>query len=52
MTFGLWTWVGQGSMCYMRCTLAQPGEYDWTVHVSRPCQKRRNRFRCCLGCRL
>jgi len=23
----------QGSMCYMGCTLAQPGKYDWTIHV-------------------
>jgi len=23
----------QGSMCYVGCALAQPGEYDWIVHV-------------------
>ena len=32
MPFGLWT---HGSMCYRGCTLAQPGKYDWTVHVWR-----------------
>jgi len=25
----------QASMCYMRCTLAQPGEYRWTVRLRR-----------------
>jgi len=37
MPFGLWTRVGQGSMCYMEYTLAQPGEYDWTARARRQC---------------
>jgi len=28
----------QGSMHYMGCTLAPPDEYNWTVHVRRPCK--------------
>jgi len=32
----------QGSMCYMECTLAQPGEYDWSVHV-RVCRTKQRR---------
>jgi len=33
MRFGLWTRWDQGSMCYVGCTLAPPGKYDWTVRV-------------------
>jgi len=29
---------------YMGCTLAPPGEYDWTVHVRRRCSLMSNYF--------
>jgi len=32
MPFGLWTEVGP-SICWAGCTLAQPGEYYWTIDV-------------------
>jgi len=32
-----------GFLC-MRCTLAPPGEYDWTVHVRRRCGLMSNYF--------
>ena len=35
MPFGVWTWVGPGKHVSDGCTLAQPGKYDWTVHVRR-----------------
>jgi len=31
MPFGYGLWWAQISMCYIGCTLAQPGEYDRTV---------------------
>jgi len=34
----LWTRMGPKEACVRwGCTLAQPGEYDWTVHVWRRC---------------
>jgi len=39
-------WVGrvQGTMYFMRCTLSQPGEYDWTVLVWQQCSLMSNYF--------
>ena len=34
MPFGYRLWWAQESMCYIGCTLAQPGEYDRTVLCS------------------
>jgi len=34
----------QGSMYYVRCTLAQHGEYHWTVHVHQRCSLLPNYF--------
>jgi len=34
---GCGLWRAQGSMHYVGCTLAPPGEYHWTVHVWRRC---------------
>jgi len=33
MPFGSWTWMCPRSMCCMVCTVAPPGEYDWSIHV-------------------
>jgi len=39
MPFGLWTRVGPRKHACIRqgCTLAPPGEYNWTVHVLQRC---------------
>jgi len=40
MPFGSWTWVSpkkHGLGGYCGCTLAQPGEYHWTIHVPWRC---------------
>jgi len=34
---GCGLWRAEGSMYYVGCTLAPPGEYHWTVHVWRRC---------------
>jgi len=33
MLFGLWTQMGQGSMCYLGSSLTKPGKYDSTIRV-------------------
>ena len=33
MSFGVWTWVGPEKHVLDGVTLAQPGEYNWTIHV-------------------
>ena len=49
MPFGLWTGVGQGSMCYMEVRIGE----TWRIWFSRPrsaaLQKRLNRWQCHLG---
>ena len=35
---GCWLKWAEGSMCYVRYTLAPPSKYDWTVHVWWPCK--------------
>ena len=41
MPCGMWTWVGPGKH---ECTLAQLGEYDWTVYLQRRCGLMSNYF--------
>jgi len=38
MPFGSWTRLGPRKSVMWGCTLEQPGKYDWTVHVRRPCK--------------
>jgi len=45
MSFGMWTRVGPKEACIrLECTLAQPGEYNSTVHFRRRCGLMTNYF--------
>jgi len=47
MPFGTWTWMGPRKHTLdirWGCTLASPGEYQWTVHVRQQCGLLSNYF--------